>query len=63
MIAAVPVASLEAATSLARVCDFMMALHTPGKFHAVGAFYDRFEQLTDDDVVEQLESAGAPRAK
>lgn len=63
VVAAVPVASLEAATSLARVCDFMMSLHTPGKFHAVGSFYERFEQLTDADVVAQLDGAEAPRAK
>ncbi len=31
IVAAVPVASLEASTSLGRVCDFVMALHTPRK--------------------------------
>lgn len=60
VIAAVPVASLEAATSLARVCDFMLALHIPGKFHAVGAFYEHFEQLTDEDVMELLKRAKQP---
>lgn len=60
VIAAVPVASLEAATSLARVCDFMLAVHIPGKFHAVGAFYQQFEQLTDEDVMELLKSAKQP---
>ncbi|MDR6988829.1 putative phosphoribosyltransferase [Paenarthrobacter nitroguajacolicus] len=59
VVAAVPVASLEASTSLARVCDAVMALHTPGKFHAVGAFYERFEQLSDVDVMGLLEGAGA----
>ncbi len=59
VIAAVPVASLEASTSLGRVCDYVFALHTPGKFHAVGAFYERFEQLSDADVVSQLEGAGS----
>jgi putative phosphoribosyl transferase len=63
VVAAVPVASLEASTSLARVCDFVMALHTPGKFHAVGAFYERFEQLSDADVVVQLEGAAASGRK
>ncbi|NWL32535.1 phosphoribosyl transferase [Paenarthrobacter nitroguajacolicus] len=63
IVAAVPVASLEASTSLGRVCDFVMALHTPGKFHAVGAFYERFEQLSDDDVVGQLEAAEASGRK
>ncbi|MFJ4228983.1 phosphoribosyltransferase [Paenarthrobacter nicotinovorans] len=59
VIAAVPVASLEASSSLARVCDVVMALHTPGKFHAVGAFYQHFEQLTDEDVMDLLQGAAA----
>ncbi|MFC8038507.1 phosphoribosyltransferase [Paenarthrobacter sp. NPDC057355] len=63
VIAAVPVASLEASSSLARVCDVVMALHTPGKFHAVGAFYQHFEQLSDADVVVQLQGAGVSSGK
>ncbi|MEW1819436.1 phosphoribosyltransferase family protein [Arthrobacter sp. NPDC080031] len=58
VVTAVPVSSLEAQASISRVCDFMMCLHTPGKFHAVGAFYEHFEQLTDDDAVRLLEQAG-----
>ncbi|MGO4582646.1 phosphoribosyltransferase [Arthrobacter sp. 2RAF6] len=58
VVAAVPVSSLEAQASISRVCDFMMCLHTPGKFHAVGAFYEHFEQLTDDDAVRLLEQSG-----
>ncbi|GAA4030518.1 hypothetical protein GCM10023063_11170 [Arthrobacter methylotrophus] len=57
VVAAVPVASLEAQASISRVCDFVMCLHTPGRFHAVGAFYEHFEQLTDDDAVRLLERA------
>ncbi len=54
VISAVPVSSLEGTSSLARVCDFVLPLHIPGKFHAVGAFYEEFGQLTDADVVSQL---------
>lgn len=61
VIAAVPVASLEASTSLARVCDFLFAAHIPGKFHAVGAFYQHFEQLSDQDVIEVLKGPGASK--
>ncbi|MFI2563357.1 phosphoribosyltransferase [Paenarthrobacter sp. NPDC018779] len=57
VVAAVPVASLEASTSLSWVCDAVFSLHIPGKFHAVGAFYRHFEQLTDEDVMELLKSA------
>ncbi|GAA2850590.1 phosphoribosyltransferase [Paenarthrobacter ilicis] len=61
VIAAVPVASLDASTSLKHVCDAVFALHTPGKFHAVGAFYRQFDQLSDHDAVALLESAGNHR--
>lgn len=54
VITAVPVASLEAQASIARACDFTFALYTPGKFRAVGSFYEHFEQLSDDDAVELL---------
>jgi predicted phosphoribosyltransferase len=55
VITAVPVASLEAQASIARACDFAFSLYTPGKFHAVGSFYERFEQLSDDDAVQLLQ--------
>ena len=58
VIAAVPVASLEAQASIARACDFAFSLYTPGKFHAVGTFYEHFEQLSDDDAVTLLREAG-----
>ncbi|RWW99300.1 phosphoribosyltransferase [Paenarthrobacter ureafaciens] len=59
VIAAAPVASLEASTSLGRVCDWVFCLHIPGTFHAVGAFYEHFDQLTDADVMDLLKD---PRA-
>ncbi|MEZ2389212.1 phosphoribosyltransferase [bacterium RCC_150] len=58
VVAAVPVSSLEAQASISRVCDAVICLQTPGKFRAVGEFYDHFEQLTDDDAVRLLEKAG-----
>lgn len=58
LITAVPVASLEAQASIARACDFAFALYTPGKFRAVGSFYEHFEQLSDDDAVALLQEAG-----
>ena len=53
VVATVPVSSLEA-QSINRVCDVLICLHTPGKFHAAGAFH---EQLPDDDAVRLLERA------
>jgi predicted phosphoribosyltransferase len=58
VVAAAPVGSIEAERSLSRVCD-VLCLHLPGKFHAVGNFYRRFEQLTDDDAIGLLHGANA----
>lgn len=55
VVVAVPVASVEAQASLERVSDFVLCLHLPGKFRAVGAFYHHFEQLRDEDVVGLLQ--------
>lgn len=54
VVAAAPVGSIEAAASVEQVCDAVLCLHLPGKFGAVGSFYDRFAQLTDDDAIGML---------
>ncbi|MFF1251361.1 phosphoribosyltransferase [Pseudarthrobacter sp. NPDC058329] len=54
VVAAAPVGSLEAEASVERVCDAVLCLHLPGKFRAVGSFYQHFEQLTDDDAISFL---------
>ncbi|MFJ5860405.1 phosphoribosyltransferase [Pseudarthrobacter sp. NPDC092439] len=54
VVAAAPVASIEAAASVEEACDAVLCLHLPGRFGAVGSFYDRFEQLTDDDAIRLL---------
>ena len=54
VIAAAPVASVEAAASVEEACDAALCLYLPGKFGAVGSFYDRFEQLSDDDAIRFL---------
>ena len=54
VVAAAPVGSIEAEASVERVCDAVLCLHLPGKFRAVGSFYRRFEQLTDEDAVSFL---------
>ncbi|WP_426996188.1 phosphoribosyltransferase [Pseudarthrobacter sp. N5] len=59
VIAASPVGSLDAEKSIARVSDFVLCLHLPGKFRAVGSFYRHFEQLTDDDAIGLLRDSGA----
>ena len=55
VVAAAPVGSVEAASSVERVCDAVLCLHLPGKFRAVGSFYRHFDQLSDDDAISILE--------
>lgn len=54
LVVAVPVAPPDEAERLAREVDEFLVLETPASFHAVGAFYRRFEQLDDDEVVRLL---------
>lgn len=54
VVAAAPVGSIEAAASVEQACDAVLCLHLPGRFGAVGSFYDRFAQLTDDDAIRCL---------
>ena len=39
--------------------DEVVVLRTPADFHAVGQWYEDFEQLTDDDVLRLLEEGSA----
>ena len=50
VVVAAPVASPEAVRRLEGVADRVIVLEAPAFFSAVGQFYDRFEQLTDDEV-------------
>lgn len=54
LVAAVAVASQEAARTLGRECDELVCLAVPADFYAVGQFFDDFAQVTDDDVIEIL---------
>ena len=54
VVVAVPVASLEAQTSLQQLADAVFSLFIPGQFRAVGSYYRDFRQVRDDDVVRLL---------
>jgi predicted phosphoribosyltransferase len=54
VVVAVPVASLYAQISLQDAADGVLSLHIPGEFRAVGSYYEKFPQVTDDDVVRHL---------
>lgn len=60
VVAAAPVGSLDAEKSIARVSDFVLCLHLPGKFRAVGSFYRHFEQLTDEETIGLLRGQDSP---
>jgi len=64
LILAVPVGPPETVAMLGREVDRAVVLYTPEMFWAVGAFYQRFEQTSDEEVVALLREAAAeaPRA-
>lgn len=50
VVLAVPVAPRDALADLARLVDDVVCLRTPLPFHAVGEWYRRFGQVSDDEV-------------
>jgi putative phosphoribosyl transferase len=54
-IAAVAVASPQAARAILREADGLVCLKVPTGFYAVGQFFVDFAQVTDDDVVSILQ--------
>jgi putative phosphoribosyl transferase len=57
LIAAVPVASREAAAMLKREADAVVCLASPRRFASVGSFYRSFGQVSDEEVAALLGSA------
>lgn len=58
IVVAVPVASVDAAERIREEADELVALDVPVYFHAVGAYYDDFPQLEDDEVIRLMAAAG-----
>lgn len=54
LVLAVPVAPYEAVLRLRPEVDDVVVLETPEPFFAVGSWYNRFEQTTDEEVIELL---------
>ncbi len=52
---AAPVGPRSSARLLANECDDVVVLETPPSFRAVGEWYERFDQVADDDVLEVLQ--------
>ena len=59
VVVAIPVAPADTAMTLESEVDELVALDIPEHYlGAVGAYYDQFNQVTDDEVIEMLESVG-----
>jgi len=64
-IVAVPVAAAETCRALRRIVDDVVCATTPAPFMAVGAWYEDFRQVSDDEVHALLDAAShaePPRA-
>lgn len=57
IILAVPVAPADTLDELSRLVDQVVCLETPGYFRAVGAQYEQFGQVSDDEVTKMLQTA------
>lgn len=58
VVLAVPVGPPDTIADLRAEADAVVCLATPAHFQAVGQFYDRFNQVSDDEAIEYLEAAG-----
>jgi predicted phosphoribosyltransferase len=61
IIVAVPTAALDAVERLERVADQVVALAMPEPYFGVGAWYSKFPQLTDEEVIGALAAADRSR--
>lgn len=62
LVLAVPVAQDSVATELAREVDEFACVMRPGDLYAIGVWYERFPQLTDQEVQTILARAAADPA-
>ena len=58
LICAVPVAAPDSLARVAALADETVCLHAPPDFAAVGQFYERFDQVDDDEVAAILAIEG-----
>ena len=57
IVVAVPVSAASTCQEFAQEVDEIVCVITPEPFHAVGLWYEDFEQTTDDEVRDLLEAA------
>jgi predicted phosphoribosyltransferase len=61
VVLAVPVASKEAIEYLKRYADEVICLEVPENFISVGSYYEKFEQNTDEEVIDLFKQRGVKR--
>ncbi|MEM1575333.1 MAG: phosphoribosyltransferase [Nitrososphaerota archaeon] len=54
IVVAIPVAPPESLEKIKEYADEIVCLQTPEPFFAIGQFYERFEQLEDEEVIDLL---------
>lgn len=59
IILAVPVSPPDTADQFRKEVDEFICLSEPAGFYAVGAYYENFDQTTDDEVLDLLEKANS----
>lgn len=59
LVLAVPACAPDTAERLRRVADHVVCVLAPRNFHAVGLWYEEFDQTTDDEVIGLLAAARA----
>jgi putative phosphoribosyl transferase len=60
IVVAVPVGPTDTIEDLKKEADLVVCLYTPSSFMAVGQFYDRFPQTSDEEVMEILCKSKSP---
>jgi len=61
IIIGVPVASIDAVEKLSKEVDEVVALLVPEIFYGVGAFYEHFDEVSDEEVIFYLSKLGELR--
>lgn len=63
VVLAVPVGPPDSIDSLASTVDEVVCLETPAAFSAVGQFYERFDQVSDEEAMEYLGRGNGKRGR
>lgn len=63
VVLAVPVASVQALSQISPLVDKLVCLSQPPGFYAVGAHYDDFREVSDDEVIAALRATVAAPAR